>query len=159
MYFHRRRPSEEKVKQCTSAHPTTSNVPNMTVPRTNPEIWEMLNRGQQVVDNTVQRVQSYQAHALSAIIDIINQIGNGTAGLTEQHLRTLTNANRLVTMSFSTMSQIRKELVRNSLGMPLAKLCNWEVPVGKDLLFPDLGRKLKDKDEVQVKLCRRKQFR
>ena len=130
----------------------------MTVPRTNPEVWDLLNRGQQVADTSVQRVQSFQAHALSAIIDIINQIGSGTAGLTEEHLRTLTNANRLVTMSFSTMSQIRKELIRNALGMPLAKLCTWETPVGKELLFPELGKKLKDKDEMQVKL-RRRQFR
>ncbi len=131
----------------------------MSVPRTNPEVWDMLNRGQQVADNGAQRVQSLMAHALSAIIEVINQIGSGTAGLTEEHLQTLTDANRLVTMGFSSMSQIRKELIRNALGYPLGKLCTWETPVGTELLFPDLGKKLKDKDDMQVKLRRKKQFR
>ncbi len=119
----------------------------------------MLNRGQQVADNGVQKVQSLMAHGLSAIISVINAIGSGTAGLTEDHLETLTDANRLVTMGFSSMLQIRKELIRNALGFPLAKLCTWETPIGQDLIFPDLGKKLKDKDEVHIKLRKQNKFR
>ncbi len=131
----------------------------MAVPRTNPEVWDMLNRGQQVADNSTQKVQSLMAHALSAIIEVINQIGSGTAGLTEEHLQTLTDANRLVTMSFSAMCQVRKELIRNALGFPLGKLCTWDTPIGQELLFPELGKKLKDKDDMQVKLRRQNKFR
>ncbi len=122
-------------------------------------MWDHLNRGQQVADNSIQRVQSLMAHGLSAIIGVINAIGSGTAGLTEEHLETLTDANRLVTMSFASMCQVRKELIRSAMGFPLAKLCTWETPVGQELLFPDLGKKLKDKDEVQVKLRRRRKYR
>ncbi len=71
----------------------------------------MLNRGQQVADNGTQWVQSLMAHTLSAIVEVINQIGSGTAGLTEEHLQTLMDANHLVTMGFSSMSQIQKELI------------------------------------------------
>ncbi len=111
------------------------------------------------MDSNVQRTQSLLAHALSAILGIINEIGSGTAGLTESHLQTLTDANRLVTFSFSSLIQVRKELIRNALGFPIVKLCSWDFPVGQDLLFPELGKKLKDRGETTVNLHRRQQNR
>ncbi len=140
-------------------HRCPANVPNMAVPRTNTEVWEILPRGQQVTDNATQRVQAMQVHALSALLSIINQIGSGNGGMTETHLSTLTDATRLITMSFANLTQVRKELIRNSLGFPLAKFCTWDTVVGQDLLFTELSRKLKDRDETQFKLRRKSRSR
>ncbi len=157
--YSRRRMSEDKVKQACNRHLCPENVQNLTVPRTNTEVWEAMNKGQQIVDGSVQRIQTSLSHALSAIIEMIEAIGSGTAGPTEDHLLGLTDANRLITNSFTSLTQVRKEMYRNALGFPIGKLCTWETPVGKELVFPDLGKKLKDKDETQVKLRKRNKFR
>ncbi len=151
-YACRRRPNEEKMKLIMQRHLCPENIVNTQVPRTNPEVWELMSRGAQVADNATQRVQLMQAHALSSILEVINAVGNNTGGQTEDHLNTMTDATRLITMSFASLTQVRKELVRNSLGFPIAKFCSWETPVGEDVLFTDLGKKLKDKDEVHFKL-------
>ncbi len=140
-------------------HRCPENVPNMMVPKTNTEVWDLLPRGYQVADNGTQRVQTMQVHALSALLAIINEIGNGNGGTTESHLERLTDATRLLTMSFASLTQVRKELIRNSLGYPLAKFCTWENVVGQDVLFTELTKKLKDRDETQYKLRRRNRSR
>ncbi len=140
----------------TTKYKVPDNVPNLVVPRTNPEVWEHLHRGTQMVDGQIQRVQLLQVNALSVILRIIDEIGTNRAGLTESHLEELTDANRMVTMSFACLNQVRKEAIRNAMGFPLAKFCGWDVPVGTDCLFPDLSKKLKEKDEVGFKLRRRR---
>ncbi len=116
-----RRPNEDKMKSIMSKHLVPENVPNMCVPRTNTEVWDLMNHGNQVADNVTQQVQLMQVHALSALLEIINAIGSNTAGPTEDHLATLTDATRLITMSFSSLTQVRKELVRNCLGYLVKK--------------------------------------
>ena len=155
----RRRPNEERMKLIMQRHLCPENIPNAAVPKTNPEIWENMPRGAQVADSAIQRTQSLHVHALSAVLEIINAIGNNSAGPTESHLATLTDCTRLLTMSFASSCQVRKELIRNHLGMPLAKFCSWETPVGQEHLFTDLGKKLKDRDETQVKLKRKNKYR
>ncbi len=144
------------MKSLMEKHKCPENIPNMQVPRTNTEVWDNMSRGNQVVDNATQRIQSLQVHALSAILSIINAIGTGNGGLSESHLGTLTDATRMLTMSFSSLLQVRKELIRNSLGFPLAKFCTWETVVGAEVLFTELSKKLKDRDETQYKLRRKK---
>ncbi len=118
----RRRPSEEKIKAATCRNLFPENIPNLATLSMNPEVWELLNRGQQVADTATQRIQSFLAHGISAVIKIISAIGTDEGGSTETHLQSLTDANCFLTMSFTTLSQVRKELIRNSLGFPLTKL-------------------------------------
>ncbi len=151
--------NDDKVKLARQRHLVPENIPNMSVPRTNTEVWEALNKGQQVVDMATQRVQQSLAHALAAIFEMINAIGDGTAGSTESHLLGLTDANRLITDAFTSLSQVRKEQFRNALGYPIGKLCTWSTPVGQDLIFPDLGKKLKDGDDTRVKLGHKNKYR
>ncbi len=131
------------------------NIPNMVIPKTNTEIWELMPRGTQVADNSVQKIQSVQVHALSALLAIIDAIGTGNGGCTETHLTTLTDLTRLITMSFTSLTQVRKELIRNSMGFPVAKFCMWDTIVGHNVLFTELNKKLKDRDDTQYKLRRR----
>ncbi len=147
------------MKKLMDKHKCPENVPNMSVPRTNTEVWDLLSRGYQVADNSTQRIQLLQVHALSAILSIINAIGTGNGGTTESHLGTLTDATRMLTMSFSSLTQVRKELIRNSLGFPLAKFCTWDTVVGQEVIFTELSKKLKDRDETQYKLRRRNKSR
>ncbi len=57
------------------------------------------------------------------------------------------------------MNQVRKEAIRNAMGYLLARFCNWEMPVGKDFIFADLSKKLKEKEEAQINLRRRNRYR
>ncbi len=158
-YIYRQRPDEDRVKGLTDKYKLPENVPNLVVPRTNAEIWDNLNREQQTVDMATQRVQALQANAMTAIIRIIDAICRDKAGPTEAHLQELMDAVRLISMSFSLMKQVRKEAIRNAMGYPLARYCNWETPVGKDFIFADLSKKLKEKEEVQINLRRRNRYR
>ena len=107
------------------------------------------------MDNGTQKVQKMMAHALSVILNIINQIGEGQADMTEVHLQELTDATRILTMGFSNLNQVRKELIRNSLGFPMAKFCSWETPVGTESMFIDLSKMLKERDDTRFKLSKR----
>ncbi len=157
--FSRCKPDEDRIKRLSSTYRAPANVPNLTLPRTNTEVWDNLNHGYQTVDVGAQKVQSLQAGALTAIIRVIEEICKGTAGPTESHLVELMDAVRLMCMAFASLSQVRKESIRNALGYPLAHFCNWDNIVGKDTLFVDLSKKLKDRDEAQLKLRRRNRFR
>ncbi len=62
-------------------------------------------------------------------------------------------------MSHTYLNQVRKELVRNSLGYPIAKFCTWDTPVGASVLFEGLPKMLKDREESYLKLRRRSRYR
>ena len=130
----------------------------MEVPTTETEIFELMDKGHQITDAALQKSQSLQAIALGSILRILNSNGNGRGGLTEQHLEGLLDANRVITMSFSSVNQIRKELIRNCLGWPIAKLCTWSTPVGTSNLFPDLNRRLTERDTTRARLGRRNKY-
>ena len=147
------------MKLLMERHLCPDNIPNMAIPRTNPKVWDLMNRGAQVADNATQKVQALQTHALSALLGIINAVGSNLGGATEDHLETMTDATRLLTMSFASLTQVRKELVRNCLGYPIAKYCTWETAVGEETLFVDLGKKSKDKDELHYKLRKKSKYR
>ncbi len=50
----RRRPNEDRVKVLMDKHRCPENIPNMTIPKTNTEVWDLLPRGYQVADNGTQ---------------------------------------------------------------------------------------------------------
>ncbi len=127
----------------------------MAVPNTDQEVWENLDKGSQIADLGVQRSQSMQMTALSSILRIINAIGDGNAGLAEDHLQILTDATRMITSSVSSLNQVRKDTIRNCMGWPIARLCNWKTPVGTTTLFPELNKKLTENDSARSKLSRR----
>ncbi len=137
-------------------YPRISNIPNMQVPKTDADVWDVLERGSQIADNTVQRSQNLQAAALAAILNIVNSIGTGSAGMTEEHLEVLTDCVRMLTMGFSTLNQVRKEIIRNALQYPIAKFCTAEAPVGTETLFIDLTKKLSERDTTKAKLVKKR---
>ena len=129
------------------------NVENLQVPKTNIEVWELLHPGVKIVDTSVQKIQSIQVAGLSAILKLLDNYGKEKGDLSEDQLQQLTDATSMACMAFSQMNQIRK--IRNALGFPIAKFCTWESAVGPDLLFPGLGKKVKERDETRFNLKRR----
>ena len=111
------------------------------------------------MDTAVQKVQNMQVAGLSALFSIIESLGNNIGDLNQDQLQALTDANIMACMGFSSMNQIRKDLIRNALGYPVAKFCTWDTRVGPDSLFQELGKKVKERDETRVNLCRRGGYR
>ncbi len=155
----RRRPVDDRYKELTSLYKAPKNITRLQTPKTNPDIWELLQRGVQIVDSTTQRVQNLQVSSLSVLVKLVDQIGGDVAGSCADHVKELSDAVTMLVMGFTYMSQIRKELIRNALGYPLAKFCTWDTPVGVEDLFPDLSKRLKEREESQLKLRRRNRYR
>ncbi len=155
MYNCRCKPEEDRAKKLADIYKPPSNIPNLVTPRTNSDVWELLNRGHRAVDIGVQNAQNMQTHALTSIVRIVEEICNETAGPTEKHLNALMDAVRLMSMVFSACNQVRKEAIRNALGYPVARFCNWDSAVGQDTLFIDVAKKIEERDKAQYKLKRR----
>ena len=112
-----------------------------------------------VADSTIQKSQLLLGTSLTVLTRIIDAIGSGDAGQVESYLKKITDTVRCISMAFSQLSQTRKEIIRNSLGEPLARFCTWETPVGSEWLFgKELTKKLKDKDEARFKLRKNRKY-
>ncbi len=85
----------------------------MEVPVTDTEVYEMLDKGNQIVDNGIQRTQSLQSMALTSILQVIEAVNVGRGGLTEDHLECLLDSTRTLTMGFSNLNQVWKDMIRN----------------------------------------------
>ncbi len=114
-----------------------------------------MHQGHKAVDMGVQKVQNLQVNALASIIQILEEICKDQAGSTDQHLDALMDSVRLMSMAFSSCNHVRKEAIRNALGYPIARFCNWEFEVGTDTLFVDVAKQIEDRDKAQFKLRRR----
>ena len=147
----RRKPNDKALLSTADRYPRPENVPNLTVPKTNDVVWESMRKGPQIVDASLQKVQTCLGKAIVPMITLINDIGEGTAKekcLADYHQQ-ITDAIRLGSAAFSMLSQARKEVVRNDLSFPFAKLCTWNHAVGVDNLFgEDVMRQLKDLKET-----------
>ena len=58
---------------------------------------------------------------------------------------------KLLSASFNCLNQARKDVIRNELHEPVAKLCNWDTPVGQKMLFgEDMLKKIKEVEETKA---------
>ena len=148
LYIYRSKPDDTRHKTMVETYLPPNNIPNMVVPKTNTEVWELLNKGVTIVDSSVQKIQSIQLAGLAALLRIIESVGNQTGDMTEEQLQEMTDATIMTCMAFSGMHQIRKDLIRNALGYPVAKFCTWDTRVGQETLFQELNKKVKERDET-----------
>ena len=153
----RRKPGEEATKKLLEAYPRPANIENLQVPRTNQDVWDSLRRGSAIVDGNIQKIQALLGRSCSATIQLIDQVGSGSGGTMESHLAEVTDIVRGICTSFSSLNQVRKDIVRNELGEPMARLCSWDTPVGADTLFEgDVGKMIKEREDGRAKIVRRK---
>lgn len=154
----RKRPGEEAVKKLLKCRPRPANVEHLVVPRTNTNVYENLQRGAAIVDGSIQRSQGLLARALSAALQLVNTIGEDSSSPLEKHLGQISDIIRGIATAFSSLSQTRKDCIRNDSGDPIAKMCTWETPVGAEWLFAgDVAKQVHDKEQARLKL-RKKRF-
>ncbi len=68
-YTCRCKPEEDRAKKLANVYKPPSNIPNLVTPRTNSDVWDLLNKGHRAVDVGVQHVQTMQTHALTSIVN------------------------------------------------------------------------------------------
>ena len=139
----RRQPNDKMLLDIVDKYPRPKNIPNLTVPKTNDCVWDAMKRGPQVADAGLQKIQTVISKSLVPVISIIDNIGQpgGSDRPIAHYLEPLTDVVRL-------SSQARKDIIRNDMGYPISKLCNWKYKVGGDQLFEDdLMKKLRELKE------------
>ena len=142
-----RQPNDKQLLNVIEKYPGPQNVPGLIVPKTNDAVLKAMKRGAQIMDAGIQKIQTVLSKALVPVIEIVDKIDSGqTKG--QRVADFLTDVVRLSSVAFSLLSQTRKDLVRNELGYPMSKLCNWMYKVGADQLFEDdLLKKLRELKE------------
>ena len=149
------RPLEEKVKEFAKIYKAPKNVTRLQVPNTNRDVWEIMKKGAQIVDASTQKVQGLMVSMLSVLTKLMDSICSDTAGSCADHMRELSDTVTMGVMMFCYLSQIRKDVIRNSIGHPIIRFCTWDTMVGKSELFENLPKKMMERDENQLKLrCR-----
>ena len=146
----RRQPNDKMLLDIVDKYPRPQNIPNLTVPKTNDGVWDAMKRGPQVADAGLQKIQTVISKSLVPVISIIDNIGQpgGSDRPIAHYLEPLTDVVRLLSAALSLLSQARKDIIRNDMGYPISKLCNWKYKVGGDQLFEDdLMKKLRELKE------------
>ena len=150
---------EDKVKALTTLYKAPKNVTRLQTPNTNRDVWELMKKGAQIVDSSTPKVQGLMVSMLAVLTKLMDSICSDTAGSCADHMRELSDTVTMGVMSFCYLSQIRKDIIRNSIGHPIIRFCTWDTMVGKTELFEDLPKKLKEREENQLKLRRRGGYR
>ena len=153
----RARPNDEHLKELSKKYYRPANVPNLEVPRLNPEVWEQLRKGSLIVDSLLQKIQTLLSKAISIMLHILDKVGSEQGGQTEDHLQEMSDCLRCLGAMFSLLNHTRKDLVRNDAGEPLSRLCTWETPVGTDKLFDvDVPKAIEDRDKAAQRLKKKR---
>ena len=142
----RRKPVEEQVQKLVAKHKIPANVPNMTIPRLNQELFDVMNKDGKFRDIALQRCVGLVTKALIPLSSIISDVGSKTTKPIDHYLPQLNETLQLLTASVNYMNHARKDGIRASIRhLPMNKICNWETEVGTDLVFPfDVIKKLED---------------
>ena len=150
-----RRLRDDKVKEFQENYPAPSNIPNLQTPKTDKDVWELMESNEQALDKAIQKAQNLLVHGLSALLILINKVGHGDVDIKQKaNMLLLSDGQRAMSWSISQLNQARKELCKGSLGYPLEKLCNWDHAVAASTLFTDLNAKLNEKNNTKWKLTR-----
>ena len=146
----RRQPNDKLLLDMIEKYPRPENIAGLNVPKTNDVVWDSMKKGPQVVDASIQKVQTVLAKALVPVIHMVNDIGSGKTENkpVSEYLTPLTDVFRLGSAAFSLLNQTRKDVIRNDLGYPTSKICSWKYKVGQTELFEDdITKKLKELKE------------
>ncbi|XP_045135591.1 uncharacterized protein LOC123518689 [Portunus trituberculatus] len=141
-----RKPIKEQVQKLVAKHKIPANVPNMTTPRLNQELFEVMNKEGKFQDIALQRYVGLVTKALIPLSGIISDMGSKTTKAVEHYLPQLNDTLQLLTASVNYMNHARTDGIRASIRhLPMNKICNWETKVGTDVVFPfDVVKKLED---------------
>ena len=155
----RAKPSESKCKELIERYTRPANMDNLQVPKTNEDVYELMDKGPIIVDTSVQKNQLLLSKVLIILTQLFEAFDTDTRVMVRDHQEALEDALKMLISCFSGLNQVRKDVIRNNMGYPLSKMCTWEIPVGATKLFDvELGKKIKEKEEARFKLSKKKKF-
>ena len=128
-----RKPNDKAVLKTAESYPWPQNISNLTNPKTNANVYRKLRRKVQVVEITLQQIQTTIGKALVPIIRMMNDIGTGELKNKPimEYSNKINEVLRMGTAAFSYMNQARKEMICN-LGYSFGQLCSWDYAVPTD---------------------------
>lgn len=108
----RRKPTAEGIRNTCSKIKLPRNVPNMTVPVTNPAISKALSVGGKLIDARLSHTNSLLSKALVPVAVCISDIGEKNGKSVSCYLDGLNNSLRLLTSAFNYLNNLPKEVAR-----------------------------------------------
>ena len=155
----RTKPSEKKCREVMEQYPRPANLGNLQVPRTNEEVFELMGKGPIVVDTLIQKQQLLVSKTIGILAQVLESYDSDSRVMVREHFESLEDGLKFLISAFAGLCQTRKDIVRNNLGQPLSKLCNWETDVGATKLFDvEIGKRLKEKEEAKYKIKKPKKY-
>lgn len=156
-------PCENKLKEVCERYPAPENTKNILVPKTNPEIWKLLNKGQRVRDARLQKTQSLVTKSITASVGLLNTVrctrkSGGKPDLKNME-NVLTDIVRLTSACFADINSLRKEGMKSGLSDQYKPLCSKsEEGESNELLFGEnLADRIRDLGESS-KMVNKLQF-
>ena len=142
----RRRPQGDSVKSTCASIKFPSNVPNLSVPVTNPAITKAMSLHGRLVDGKLFQTNGLLSKALVPIAVCLNDIGDRKGKSLHCYLDGLNNCLRLLTSAVNYINQLRKDIARIHVrDSAMVDICKWECEVGQNELFPfDVTKKCEE---------------
>ena len=141
----RRRPNEASLEKTMENTVFLKTVPTYTkVLRVNQTIWAKINPSLRQADNAAQKNQKLLLKAVVPIVNLIDELGNGTIAF----LSSLTDSfpsDRMLSSLSVLRCQARKYVIKTDPMDPYTKLCGWKPSVWNFYLvmkFPRAPRTL-----------------
>ena len=157
----RKKPAESKIWDLADKIKWPKNVPNFQVPKMNPEVAHAMD---QVATKFEKRLGYLDVWISKAMVPIATMLSD-TSGQTPKDISSyqsqLGEVLHLLIAAFNHINQVRKEHLRNTLGVKdraLSSLCTWETAVGEKNLFP-FNVQTKCRDLVRARMLGRGSFR
>ena len=128
----RKKPVEEQVKKLVAKHKIPADVPNLTIPRLNQEIFEVMSKDGKFSDIALQRCVGLVTKALIPVSGIVSDIGSRTTKTMDHYLPQLNDAVQLLTASVNYMNHARKDSIRHLL---MNKRRRWVLTLSSRLVW------------------------
>ena len=135
----RKKPAENKIWELANNIKWPTNVPNLQVPLTNPEVVHAMSPVTTKFDKRLANLSVWVSKALTQIAAMLGDSGNDPGKTLGACRSELGDVLHLLVATFNCMCQVRKEHLRNTLARRdrnLSSLCTWETGVGEKNLFP-----------------------
>ena len=128
------------------------NVPNLTVPATNPDITKAMGNGGKQIDLQLYRTNALIAKAIVPLASFVADVGQKKEKPAAEYLEGINSSVRMLAAAFNFVNQSRKDVVRSFVKeRGLGTLCKWDSPVGEEELFPfDVTKKCDELRKVRT---------
>ena len=128
----RAKPNETALDTLLGNFPIPENCVNLTVPKTNPLIWDKIGQATRMQDNSMQKHQRLLIHSLVPVLRVVDDLlvpGKDVPETTRLRLLSpLMDSIRMLVSLFMKLCQSRREAIKGNLQAPYTKLCSVDQP-------------------------------